>query len=104
MPARAAAAADASVNAGFGGYYHTSAFDNFSVVPEPGVLPLLSLGGLLLTWLRVRAKITSDFGGSATGPCARREERGIPAAGSKRRATTRKAANLEKQDECQPPH
>jgi hypothetical protein len=42
------AGADPSVYAGFGGYYHVSAFDNFGVVPEPGSLALAVLGGFFL--------------------------------------------------------
>jgi hypothetical protein len=46
------AAADTSVYAGFDGYYHVAAFDNFAVVPEPSLLGLLGLGGLLACVVR----------------------------------------------------
>jgi hypothetical protein len=49
------AAADPSVFAAFGGsYYNTTAFDNFEVVPEPGAIHIVALGGLLIGFLRVK--------------------------------------------------
>ena len=49
--ANTAAAADSSVFAGFGGYYHVAAFDDFEVlqaVPEPGAWQLLACSGAVL--------------------------------------------------------
>jgi hypothetical protein len=57
MVPNALAAADSSVYAGFGGYYHVSHFDNFSVVPEPNQIQLMSLGGIVLFLLKNKRQI-----------------------------------------------
>lgn len=48
----AAAAADGSVFAGFGGYYNVVAFDNFAVVPEPEAWELVVFAAVVFGGVR----------------------------------------------------
>ena len=50
------AAADPSVFAAFSGYYNVSAFDNFSVVPEPATIHIIAFGALLLGCMIIKER------------------------------------------------